>query len=334
MNNLRIITEFSDIVFRIAFHLAIYSFQYINQPTKMKIRNHQKSSSHKLKITAFVLLALGCSAFVLKVDSPNIDHAVATLPFYENESDQSLFSGPIDSNQTADAVARFVTDYKTDVGLNYAPIKIKVNQALKRVFTLFPIDSNSGMTFHYGLSDDAKELCYIIAPGTRLQSTDELYYRPFPTGMHNQPNDHYILLKNNGSDSIEYITQSEFCQLTENYELNMKRKSGGSFAPISSDPSHPRYVYHEGIELNKFIDSYSEGSSLHLYIEHGAMEPAGASNFYHAACFLFGDDRNSFPLNNVDYPSAGLDTPYRSKAMDLGQLCPPHCGTLPRALCP
>ncbi|MGB6035495.1 MAG: hypothetical protein WBG42_04455, partial [Cryomorphaceae bacterium] len=118
------------------------------------------------------------------------------------------------------------------------------------------------------------------------------------------------------------------------YELNMKRKSGGSFAPISSDPSHPKYVYHEGIELSKFVESYSKGSPLHLYIEHGAVQPPGVTDFYHAACFLFGDDRKSFPLNNVNYPNAGLDTPYRSKAMDAGHLCPPYCGTLPRISCP
>ncbi|MFT6188014.1 MAG: hypothetical protein ACJAUB_002776 [Cryomorphaceae bacterium] len=45
------------------------------------------------------------------------------------------------------------------------------------------------------------------------------------------------------------------------------------------------------------------------------MKPQEVSKDYPAACFLFGDDRASFPLNNVNYPNAGLDTPYRSKAM-------------------
>lgn len=280
------------------------------------------------------ILAIGCLSFA---NDAGFGATHATYPNHSFEASNdvnSVFTDPIDSNQTAQAIAQFKTDYITDAGLSYAPIKIKVNPALKRIFTLFSNDNNSGMTFHYALSDDKKELYYIIAPGTRLESTGELYYRSFPTGMHNQSDDHYILLGSNTNDAIQYISESQFCTFTENYELHMKRKVGGAYVPIKDDSSHPSYVYHEGTELNLFFEEYIKGTPLHLYIEHGAIKPSGVSKYYHAACFLFGDDRDTFPLNNVDYPNAGLDTPYRSKALDLGQICPPYCGTQPRSLCP
>jgi hypothetical protein len=47
-----------------------------------------------------------------------------------------VFTDPIDSNQTVKAMALFKTNYITDEGLNYAPIKIKVNPALKE-YSLF-----------------------------------------------------------------------------------------------------------------------------------------------------------------------------------------------------
>jgi len=331
-----LITEFSDDILTIAFHLARLSLQNKNVPTQKEMKTYllPKSPNGKLKVAALLILAFGCSVFVIKGNSLNPSYGSANPTDFETVSNPPIFSDPIDSNQMVKAVARFVADYTTDAGLNYAPVKIQINSALKRVFTLFPADSSSGMTFHYGLSDDEEELCYIIAPGTKLQSTGNVYYRPFPIGMHNQSSDHYILLKNSGGDTIQYITRSQFCRLTENYEVNMQRRSGKGYAPISSDPSHPKYLYHEGIELNMFIEAYAKGSPLYLYIGHGAIEPSGGGNFYHAACLLFGDDRNRFPLNNVDYPNAGLDTPYRSKAMDLGQNCPPYCGTLPSVSCP
>jgi len=287
-----------------------------------------------LNTAASSLLALGCLAFANDLgygDTQDVKSAHSSEEYGER---RTVFTDPIDSNQTVQALALFKTDYITDAGLNYAPIKIKVNPALKRVLTLFPDDSNSGMTFHYALSDDKKELYYIIAPGTRLQSTGELYYRSFPAGMHNQSDDHYILLRNNNSNAIQYISQSQFCTYTENYELNMKKKDGGVYVSIQNDSDHPYYVYHDGKELNLFFEEYIKGSPLYLYVEHGAMKPQGVSKDYHAACFLFGDDRASFPLNNVNYPNAGLDTPYRSKAMDAGHLCVPHCGTQPRSSCP
>lgn len=258
-------------------------------------------------------MAIGCLAFAKKVVSPKTAHAVAPGSPAENIDQQKLFTEPIDSHGAAQAIAQFEADYIADAGLNYAPIKIRMDPALKRVFSLFPDDEHSGMTFHFALSNDKKELHYIIAPGTKLKSTEELYYRPFPAGMHNQSEDHYILLSNTPNDAIQYISVSLFCSFTENYELNMKKKVGGIYVPIQNDSIHPYYVYHEGKELNLLIEEYSKGSPLYLYLEHGAMKPQGVSHYYHAARFLFRDDRESFPLNNVDYPNAGLDTPYREK---------------------
>ncbi|MFT6188011.1 MAG: hypothetical protein ACJAUB_002773 [Cryomorphaceae bacterium] len=50
------------------------------------------------------------------------------------------------------------------------------------------------MTFRYALSDDKEALYYIVASGTRLQSTRQLYSRSFPLGMHNQRDNHCTLL--------------------------------------------------------------------------------------------------------------------------------------------
>lgn len=287
-----------------------------------------------LKATAFSVVALGCLAFAKSDDHSPPNQLPTVHSMVPTDFGYDRYTGPIDSSQTKQAIAQFKTDYITDAGLNYAPVNIKMNSALKRVFTLFPADEQSGMTFHYALSDDKKELSYIVAPGTHLQSTGASYYRPFPPGMHNQTTDHYILLAKNGSNAVQYISQSQFCQLTDNYKMNMKRLSGGSYVPIQNDSLHPLYVYHSGKELNLFLETYIKGAPLHLYIEHGAMIPTGSTKEYHAACFLFGDDRGSFPLNNVNYKSAGLDNPYQSKAMDIGHLSPPNViGTPPRSDC-
>ncbi|MFT5973701.1 MAG: hypothetical protein ACI9A8_002473, partial [Cryomorphaceae bacterium] len=44
------------------------------------------------------------------------------------------------------------------------------------------------------LSDDKEALYYIVASGTRLQSTRQLYSRSFPLGMRNQRDNHCTVL--------------------------------------------------------------------------------------------------------------------------------------------
>ena len=151
----------------------------------------------------------------------------------------------------------------------------------------------------------------------------------FPKAVHNQPNDYYILLKNNGGDTLEFIDQSTFCKLTGNYEDHMKRKVGGSFRHINTDPGHPYYVYHEGTELHEFYQEYKNVPSPYLYIDHCARKSKSTTPYYHAAFFLFGDSNGAYGLDDTVVSGQ----PYENKGMDIGVLCPPNCSTTPRQSC-
>jgi hypothetical protein len=216
---------------------------------------------------------------------------------------------------------KFEQLYSATNGLHYRTIKVQYNQQLKELFTLSQYAGFDGLLFHYGFDPLSKCISYLIGLGK--VSNNDWTAHPIPNVV--GPNDGYYEITNSSLALVARST-SEFDTLKKQYWCNILRATNpaGPFNPISGDLDHPRMVIHEKDELVAFDKEYENFDDPYLYVNHGASEVRR-----HTPMFRFGNDDNLFPIDNVDYRAQyGMNERYRMKGFNIGQLCPPDCGTI------
>lgn len=197
--------------------------------------------------------------------------------------------------------------------LNQDPIKIHITNNLRGLLTSNTTSTSPGLILHYGLSPTFDSVQYILSPGT--QATDQ------KVSSGSFQNETYLLLHGNRGDGYDTISKTEFCKSIKRYEKNMKIKIGTGTQDVNKVGNHPYSVYHQGNELNNFMNQNSSQNPTYLYLYHGAANLDQLGDFLVPFVRLGNNDRSFEIDNNPSYPEGD----YFKKALDAGHVCPPHC---------
>lgn len=258
----------------------------------------------------------------------------------ENSQDTSSFvgqlridSGPIGKQWSETALDTFQMLFLTTAGLDYANIPIEFDDNLQKLFIKHFDKPNQGLAFHYGLAADLKKLVYIISDGVFNPTTGEISFQPFDILIAGSVQKRFILL--HAEDNLlQYIPQANFCTLTKRYLIEIKKGTSHDQRRNLDELIDAQMVYHEGLELSKFHTEYKSKSKLYLHLGHGAAFSDKSGEIEHVPIFMFGDQKEIYPLDDFPHPDpSGTEFKYRKKALDAGQLCPPHCAENPQGYC-
>jgi len=236
-------------------------------------------------------------------------------------------SEPINLSQFRIATNSFGLRYYTENVLNKESIVIPFEPVINSLFQLYPNTNDTGLVFHYGLSEDLKNLVYMISPGNQNPTNDFISWTAFPERTNNQNIPHYILLSGAGENgAITYLDEAAFCKYQNRYRENIMMISDTSDTSDTSDSSikkisdHPYMVYHQGKQLNLFHTQRQKNPS-HLYLFHGLGNRDQGQPPFHIPLLLWGDDKTAFEIDD-DRSENGK---YVNKAFDLGHPCPTYC---------
>lgn len=234
--------------------------------------------------------------------------------------------GPINCSDFKSAVLDFYNSYRSPSGLDLYPTKLEFDVAhadlLIAIINSYGDNQTDGLVFHYGYvrNGSSGKIIYILSKGKKDNNND-IQYCAFPSGVNGQNNNHYFALEPHNNKSYRIIDQNQFTVLTQAYASSVTYNKN----PLGNQD--PKMAYHDPKGLLDFYSEYKAAAKLHLYISHGAVLNTATSNKLHSPCFAFGNESVFFPLDDVDYQTMGLGGPFRSKGLDIGRLCPPHCRT-------
>ncbi len=232
---------------------------------------------------------------------------------------QTNKSVPRSAQEVADAKKDFTNGYSVvNPNLKVEPVTIHLNDIL-RFLTNYPHDLCRGLVFHYGYNPTSHELEYIMSWG-ELKVNDkgelEIWPLPFKRDDHSE---YYLLLAGKLLPPRE-VTAGDLETSSDLYFANLKMKTPTGAHDIDQIADHPRMIYHQGSELNKFYVHNQGKTPTILYIYPGQSATLGQNDPYHVPLFCWGNAAGPFPL---DPHSSQHD--YKERALDLGHLCPPYC---------
>ncbi|MCZ4410561.1 hypothetical protein O3Q51_17225 [Cryomorphaceae bacterium 1068] len=234
------------------------------------------------------------------------------------------------------AISDFNSLYDTAGGLDKSQIKIEYTDELRRLLTLIDLDDEyDGLVFHYGFDPTTKQLSYFIGLG-KIDSNRKFSAYPLPKAGGGFE---YIEVSN-ASTSIQRKDIAFFDKKRKDYYCQVT-KDGVALNLIPS-PYHARMVFHKTQELRAFDAEYASSIDPYLYIDHGARKdkidtPTIDESRDHTPLLRFGNQGKMFEIDDVPYENYfGYSARYRNKAFNIGQLCPPDCGTVsvPAPTCP
>lgn len=231
-------------------------------------------------------------------------------------------TGPVTAGQINAARDSFELYYdRANQNLDTDDVVIKMDTFMSELFQRYPSRKDSGYIFHYALSQDEESIFYIMSQGIYDFEEDTAYHYPFGKDDFNDTFDYYLLLHGNSPEG-EYraINESEFCNFTQRYEKNFNRLYDSIITPVSSITNHPFSVYHEGEELNEFVEEYQPDTSDVLLLRHCAAPLGSNIRSYHIPVFIF------------MWQGTG-NTDYAGKGLDIGKTCPPFCSANMESFC-
>jgi len=152
-----------------------------------------------------------------------------------------------------------------------------------------------------------------------LGSIDNLGIINYPTK--------FLLLKENGVS--EAIINSEYVLLSEAYkEMEIFSPYLNDSTIIDSLTDHPLVCYYPKEDFRNFIldnmvSTSMDLSTLFLDFQIGATFVSGVdSNYKVETPLVITSDNTGIRIDSINYNSK----PFKYKALDVGQLCPPNCG--------
>lgn len=183
-----------------------------------------------------------------------------------------------------------------------------------------PEDPCTGLVLHYGLSKKPRKLEYILSRGSLENDSGKLIirYTPFVKA---DGSEYYLLI--NGQDptrSLEEIDTKSFLKSAERYFKKLKMNYNGTTERIKNIADHPRRIYHQGSELNKFVMHNQGLAPSVLYIKHGKSWTMGQPEPFHVPLLLWGNKVSAYDLDPVS-----SNRSYERRALDIGHVCPPYC---------
>lgn len=282
---------------------------------KEKNINRFNGKWHFLAIAFGILVFQACKQEKTETFEPD--------QFIEREKIQlDKLTGPVTPGQVNAARDTFEWYYdRANVDLNTSDIHVRMDSMMIALLTKYESDADSGYVFHYGLSSDEQSIYYIMSPAGYDQANRISNFTAFKADNYYPNEDYHLLLDGNAQDSSYHpINQNQFCEYTERYKNNMNVLYNGFSTPVSSLSNHPYYVFHEGPELDEFYDDYAPVNPSALQIRHCAAPLGGDGYNYHVPVFIFMKQ------------TSGTGR-YVGKALDVGDLCPPHCNNDPLGIC-
>jgi len=231
----------------------------------------------------------------------------------------SLLTGPVSKTMTALAKFEFELLYSSNSrNLQFSPVKVELTPLIIGLFKKYPNTTESGLVLHYGLSHNKDSLQYILSLGEQKSSNSSVSSSPFPADT-NSPQPYYILFDGKKQTGT-YINNVEFCVRINKYRNGVKMKIGNNDVDISAISNHPYFVYHQGRELDLFIEHNKNFNPSHLHIIHGVGNNQNAT--HHMPILVFGNSTKPLHINNNNEAQI-----YKNKALDVGHLCPSLCNT-------
>jgi len=296
-----------------------YSGTLLHLPPKTKQKPISKtmkpiiSTTIKLGAISLLLLFQACKDDTTEEKAQSTDELQIQ---YENVNDDSLTnnkSGPRNRTETALASFAFQNSYTTNNGkLNYSAVIVKLDTSVRNLLKMHPTTNDEGLVVHYALSQNMDTIQYILSLGSQNSKDSTFTFSPFE----NPAGPYYILLDGDTTKSVKFIDQKRFCTLVKNYENNVKLKSE---TPTRGN-NHPLMAYHQGKELNMFLENNAQFNPTHLFIIHGADTIGRQTERLHLPYLVFGNKYQPTLLNNTkNLPR------YERRALDLGHPCPTYC---------
>ncbi len=299
---------------RTAIYLAIF------EKNKIMGMPFTISSTASVYFLGFILVFIACG-----VQTQNEKDAAQNIDSIDlhTEGMIKVKAFPVPHVYVEEAAMKFTQRYRCTTGSSLSQLRV----ALSSLNTLFQnLGPNEGCVFQYGFSSDTQNICYLVGLGAQNPAGNYFTNRPFPiSGEVGFP--HYLLIDGRGTSGVSTIHADSLKILRDRYRTIVEYKNGsGNWERIKLNNEHPRMVFHESAELNKFKQTYAQQIPTHLYIRNGMVRKnGGVTTRYHQPILMFGDQNAPFELD--PNPSSPSDD-YTGKALNAGHVCPPHCNAI------